>query len=59
MIINLFPKVLKLEIRTYLESVFCLVQFSRSVVSDSLQPHEAQHARPPSLSPELTQTHVH
>ena len=23
------------------------VQFSRSVVSDSLQPHEQQHARPP------------
>ena len=27
------------------------VQFSRSVVSDSLQPHELQHARPPCLSP--------
>ena len=29
------------------------VQFSRSVVSDSLRPHESQHARPPcpSLSP--------
>ena len=27
------------------------VQFSRSVVSDSLQPHESQHARPPSPSP--------
>ena len=26
------------------------VQFSRSVVSDSLQHHESQHARPPSLS---------
>ena len=25
-------------------------QFSRSVVSDSLWPHESQHARPPSLS---------
>ena len=25
-------------------------QFSRSVVSDSLQPHESQHARPPYLS---------
>ena len=24
-----------------------LVQFSRSVVSDSLQPHESQHTRPP------------
>ena len=31
--------------------VFSLVQFSRSVLSDSLQPHEAQHARPPCPSP--------
>ena len=29
------------------------VQFSRSVVSDSLQPHEPQHARLPCLSPTL------
>ena len=28
-----------------------LVQFSRSVVSDSLQPHESQHARSPCPSP--------
>ena len=27
------------------------LQFSRSVVSDSLQPHESQHARPPCPSP--------
>ena len=27
------------------------VQFSRSVVSDSLRPHESQHARPPGPSP--------
>ena len=27
------------------------VQFSHSVVSDSLQPHESQHARPPGPSP--------
>ena len=27
------------------------VQFSRSVVSDSLRPHKSQHARPPCLSP--------
>ena len=27
------------------------VQFSRSVVSDSLWPHESQHTRPPCLSP--------
>ena len=29
---------------------FSSVQFSRSVVSDSSQPHESQHARPPCLS---------
>ena len=28
-----------------------LVKWSRSVVSDSLQPHESQHARPPCPSP--------
>ena len=28
-------------------SDICSVQFSRSVVSDSLRPHESQHARPP------------
>ena len=27
------------------------VQFSHSVMSDSLQPHESQHTRPPCLSP--------
>ena len=30
---------------------FNSVQFSRSVVSDSLQPHKPQHARPPCPSP--------
>ena len=34
-----------------LNSVFLWVQFSCSVVSDSLQPHEPQHARPPCPSP--------
>ena len=36
------------------------VQFSRSVVSDSLRPHELQHARLPvhHQLPESTQTHV-
>ena len=29
------------------------VQFSRSVVSDSLRPHESQHTRPPCPSPTL------
>ena len=31
--------------------LFSWVQFSRSVVSDSSQPHEPQHARPPCPSP--------
>ena len=30
---------------------FTSVQLSCSVVSDSLQPHESQHARPPCPSP--------
>ena len=33
--------------------IFSSVQFSRSVVSDSLRPHESQHARPPCPSPTL------
>ena len=32
-------------------SPFSSVQFSRSVVSNSLRPHESQHARPPCPSP--------
>ena len=38
-----------------------LDQISRSFVSNSLQPHESQHARPPvhHQLPEFTQTHVH
>ena len=37
------------------------VQFSRSVMFNSLQPHGLQHTRPPCQSPllEFTQTHVH
>ena len=31
--------------------IFSSVQFSRSIVSDSLQPNESQHARPPCPSP--------
>ena len=39
---------------------FSSVQFSCSVMSNSLQPHEPQHARPPcpSQTPKFTQTHV-
>ena len=36
-----------LAVRLMLSSV----QFSRSVMSDSLRPHEQQHARPPCPSP--------
>ena len=35
----------------YLFSFLSSVQFSRSVVSDSLRPHESQHARSPCPSP--------
>ena len=38
-------------ISSYPQSVKCSVQFSCSVMSDSLQPHGLQHARPPSPSP--------
>ena len=40
----------KTDPKSYL--YLCSVQFSRSVVSDSLRPHESQHARPP--CPSLT-----
>ena len=39
---------------TYITNLVCsrlLVQFSRSVMSNSLQPHGLQHARPPCPSP--------
>ena len=38
-----------------------MLQFSRSVMYNSLWPHEPQHARPPcpSPTPGVTQTHVH
>ena len=33
------------------EGNICSVQFSHSVMSNSLRPHESQHARPPCPSP--------
>ena len=44
---------LKLEssLPEYMFMSFSSVQFSRSVMSDSLQPDESQHARPPCPSP--------
>ena len=35
----------------YMQNCLISVQFSRSVVSDSLRPHGLQHARPPGPSP--------
>ena len=43
---NINGLLLKLKI-----SIFSSVQFSHSVMSDSLWPHESQHARPPCPSP--------
>ena len=39
------------SLKIILMYMFSSVQFSRSVVSNSLRPHESQHARPPSPSP--------
>ena len=44
------PKVI-IELFRVLLLQFSSVLFSRSVVSDSLRPHELQHARPPCPSP--------
>ena len=52
-----FSKALFLLKNTLIDFTFFLtdfpvsVQFSHSVMSDSLRPHELQHARPPCLSP--------
>ena len=39
------------KVMEFVSVLFSSVQFSRSVVSDSLWPHELQHARPPCPSP--------
>ena len=39
-----------MDVRFHDDQTDASVQFSRSVVSDSLWPHELQHSRPPSLS---------
>ena len=53
--------ILTISTRASLVAHFSSVQFSHSVVSDALQPHELQHTRPPcpSPTPGVTQTHVH
>ena len=43
--------ILTISTRASLVAHFCSVQFSHSVVSDCLQPHEPQHAQPPCPSP--------
>ena len=48
--IKLFPKVGRRTLLSHRLYIFS-VQFSCSVVSNSLQPHESQHARPPCPSP--------
>ena len=40
-----------ISILIHIPSQFSSVQFSRSVVSNSLRPHESQHGRPPCPSP--------
>ena len=39
------------KVSIYYEDNWSSVQLSRSAMSDSLRPHESQHARPPCLSP--------
>ena len=47
--ISINRRLIKLEMTLFF--VFSSVQFSRSVVSDSLRPHESQHTRPSCSSP--------
>ena len=50
-LINLFVLDVSAITIYFMFSSLISVQFSLSVVSDSLRPHELQHARPPYLSP--------
>jgi len=51
-LVALYPQELVLVVDEFgVPLSMCSVQFSRSVVSDSLWPHESQHARPPCPSP--------
>ena len=51
-------KLIKLCVFNVYSFVYNSVQFSHSVVSDSLRPHEIQHARPPCPSP-TPRVHYH
>ena len=48
---TLEDKLLEIDRQTQTERLWESLQFSCSVVSDFLQPHELQHARPPCPSP--------
>ena len=56
-----FQRIARKDKKAFLSDQFSSVQFSRSVVSDSLQPHELQQPGHPvhHQLPEFTQTHVH
>ena len=56
-----FQRIVKKDKKAFLSDQFSSVQFSRSVVSDSLQPHELQQPGLPvhHQLPEFTQTHVY
>ena len=51
LVIKIFRTFLKAEFPKLCPFYTCSVQFSHSVVPDSLWPHEPQHARPPCPSP--------
>ena len=48
---KLYLRMNKLNVKYIAIMFYISVQFSRSVVSNSLQPHELQHTRPPCPSP--------
>ena len=58
----LFFQIIELSEKVFLTYIRFITirsdQISHSIVSDSLRPHESQHARP-LYHPEFTQTHVH
>ena len=49
--LSLFPYLSSKLCNTIIQLYITSVQFRRSVMSDSLQPHESKHARPPCPSP--------
>ena len=51
-VFNILPFLFKERLKIHCEIKICIsVQFIRSIVSNSLRPHELQHARPPCSSP--------